>query len=163
MNSRSASRSSVTGEASAGMGILLFSGSVRVDVKVTQAGDFSAVVNDFPVDVQDELAHRVIGVRSFVWAARRRECRPLESGRPAEVEVRGREQEVDRAVAMHGPAVFHRLPGVLVIGQPVEAGPELASPVEVELVGQLRGDVHEVTLSGITDSSCPMTVQVWLT
>jgi hypothetical protein len=61
---------------------------------------------------------------------------------------------------MQGPAVAHRFPEVLVIDQSVEAGPELVSPVEVELVGQLRRDIHEFTLSGIADSLCPLTVRI---
>ena len=45
--------------------------------------------------------------------------------------------EVDRAVGVDGPAVRHRLPEVLVVGQAVQAWPQLVRPVEVELVGEL--------------------------
>ena len=43
------------------------------------------------------------------------------------------------AVGMHGPAVRHRRPEVLVVGQAVEPGPQLVGPVEFELVGELAG------------------------
>ena len=56
--------------------------------------------------------------------------------------------EVDAAVGMHGPAVGDRLPEVLVIGQAVEAGPQLMRPVEVQLVGEEVG-VHAFTLTAI--------------
>ncbi len=49
---------------------------------------------------------------------------------------------------VHIPAVGHRLPEVLVIGQALEARTQLVCPVEVQLVGQQFG-VHEPTLTSI--------------
>lgn len=41
-----------------------------MSVKVTQASDPGAVVDDFAVDVQDEFAQRVIGPVAFGGTAR---------------------------------------------------------------------------------------------
>jgi hypothetical protein len=69
---------------------------------------------------------------------------------------RRRVREVDAAVGMHRPAAGDRLPEVLVVGESVEARPQLLLPVEVELVDEVSGEVrgwrwgaHGFTLSAI--------------
>ena len=51
-----------------------------VDVKISDTGDFGAVVDDLPVDVQHQGGHRIVGVRTF-----RRPARPPQVifGQPA--------------------------------------------------------------------------------
>ena len=41
-----------------------------VDVKISDTGDFGAVVDDLPVDVQNKGGHRIVGVRSLGGPAR---------------------------------------------------------------------------------------------
>ena len=52
---------------------------------------------------------------------------------------RRRVGEVDAAVGVDRPAVGHRLPEVLVVGEAVEPRSQLHAPVQVELFGQLAG------------------------
>jgi hypothetical protein len=40
-----------------------------MEVKVSQASDFGTMVDRFPIDVQYQLAERVVGVRPFGRAA----------------------------------------------------------------------------------------------
>ncbi len=63
--------------------------------------------------------------------------------------LRWRVGEVDAAVGMDGPAVRHRLPEVLVVGQALQTWPQLRPPVEVELVDQFVGDVHDASVAEV--------------
>jgi hypothetical protein len=115
-----------------------------------------------------QRGRRIGGVRpALVVGGRPVEVRVVAHGKHADDDVREaprdrgercrfgrRVVEVDRAVGMHGPAVRHRFPEVLVVGQPVESRPQLVGPVKFQLLGELFGDhfvgclrAHDTNLS----------------
>ena len=63
--------------------------------------------------------------------------------------LRLRVDEVDRPVAVDRPAVGHRFPEVLVVGQACQAGPQLVGPMPFELLGEVVGEGHVATFPAI--------------